>query len=265
MSNLLRPFNLENGLIGLNRDIFLKITQYLNSTSLRKYTGISEETFQWTSHIHYALYRLKCDQLPLQVLKSKQCKHQIFGRAIIFKSNSPEGIVLRERIFEDIFEMKYKYIIPDMMIIGIFGQRINDIVLELYINHYGIDTFRAYNLYTAQQLPSLYSNREGKVTHIVKDDVLTFILNMLPNQNCAYYYINDILSRNVINNIAHTPKRIGLAGVQFSITMISMKRLRFAPIRHCMDCVYFSSNGIEHISRKYDLNNSYWGSYIKCY
>jgi hypothetical protein len=249
-------------LIDLNRDVFLKITQYLKSTSLRTYIGISEETFQWTSHIHYALYRLKCDQLPLQVLKSKQCKHQISGRVIIFNSNSSEGIGLRERIFEDIFEMKYKYNIPNIMIIGIFGERINDIVLKLYINQYGMDTFRVYNLYTGQQTLSLYSQREeGKATHIHENDVLTFILNMLPNQDCAYYYINDIMSRNIISNITHTPKRIGLAGAQFSITMISMKRLRFAPIQHHIKYEYFNSNEVS-LLRNYDLNSSYFGSYI---
>jgi hypothetical protein len=69
-------FEVKNGLLGLDRDIYLSIVKFLDPSILRKvlvflfcliflfllrqYIGISEESYERIKHIHFVIYILKC-------------------------------------------------------------------------------------------------------------------------------------------------------------------------------------------------------------
>jgi hypothetical protein len=52
-------FDEKNGILGMDRDLYLSIIQFLNTKVLRNYIGLSEETLCRSNHLHYHIYRWK--------------------------------------------------------------------------------------------------------------------------------------------------------------------------------------------------------------
>jgi hypothetical protein len=52
-------FDKKNGILGMDRDLYLSIIQFLNTKVLRNYIGLSKETLCRSNHLHYYIYRWK--------------------------------------------------------------------------------------------------------------------------------------------------------------------------------------------------------------
>jgi hypothetical protein len=248
----------EMSLLDLNRDIFLKITQYLNGTSLRNYIGIGEETYDWTNHIHYALYRLKFDELPIRhhVEEPKEYKY-IFQRKIGTVYEIHEPIILKEKTLDNIFEIKFKYDFVQYLSVNILDSEDHNTFVKIALAC-GSDVFGTSNYRINREGYIMCSLREaGKRAKILEHDEITFILNMLPDKDIAYYYVNGVISRNIINKITHTPKQIGFSGI-FTMTMVSMKHLKHTPIGPPVKYVFWNYDGGNFLINKDKVVNKIW-------
>jgi hypothetical protein len=103
-------FDEPNGLLGMYRDLYLSVTQFLNTSLLRKYIGLCEETFLRINHIHFTLYRLKFDRTPLfrLTVPNKEYKLYYFGRTVMI-GNDLDEIILKEPILNKIFQLKLTF------------------------------------------------------------------------------------------------------------------------------------------------------------
>jgi hypothetical protein len=127
-------FEIENGVLGLDRDCYLSIVKLLDSSTLRKvwinifvhfflwqYIGISEESFERMKHIHFVIYRLKSiiiiillsfffsdGSLPLSrlTIPNPHGKFKLEGRKITFEGiYNRRSLILKEGISDGILEV----------------------------------------------------------------------------------------------------------------------------------------------------------------
>jgi hypothetical protein len=235
-------------LLKLHRDVFLRIVQYLKSTSLRKYIGLCEETFQYSKHLHFILYRLKRDQLPIRrsiIIKIVGDKDIVRNRIIKFVPMS-YGILLKGTVLNSVFEMKLKNNSPGSLGIIIKDSNSRKDSFELSILNNGLFVYYAYSdphiHRRTLSMDTKNQNNQNKA-NFSKDDVITFILNMLPFKDFAYYYVGGVPSKNIINKIPHTQKRIEIDGTVYSTTVISLRALKVSPILPYERYIFWNYDG----------------------
>jgi hypothetical protein len=130
-----KDFEVEKGLLGLDRDCYLSIIKFLNSSILRKvriniffylnflkYISISEESYSRMKHIHFVIYRLKSiniiiiclllffsdSSLPLSrlIFPNTHGKFKLERRNIIFECGSRKrSLVLKKGISNGILKV----------------------------------------------------------------------------------------------------------------------------------------------------------------
>jgi hypothetical protein len=139
----------------------------------------------------------------------------LFRHKSVFFSTSGKkstAIVLKDTLLDTIFEVKLEYRGTNNLIFGIIPEMktLTVPIKELPYPKFSID--HAYQKIKLQN--SYYNSPERKCptldvecTHLNRN-VLTILLNMLPGQNCMYFWINDVLSRHVLTNIPHRKKQL---------------------------------------------------------
>jgi hypothetical protein len=205
---------INDSLISLERDVFLRVLQYLNPKTLRKYIGISEETFERSNHIHFILYRMKAAETPLFKL-------------LITPKNR---FIFKEDICDpDIFEIKLEYYRSKRrcynMLIWLQHMLIEDVPPDIYFNNCkftNVDVF------------------EGRENSLFNGDILTIVIDMHPNHNMIYYKVNGVISKHIINNIPPKKYRLMLYGDDITLKVLSIKHLNIPPIRPDEKYIYWA-------------------------
>jgi hypothetical protein len=119
-------YDILNGLIGIGRDAYLKIVQYMSPEITRKYIGICEKTFGWSGHIHFTIYRLKdlfllmlcfiyLECIPLKKIIIPQRNVIFLDRTLVFLEDC--SIVLRNK-FKDC-ALQIEIIFDDSIVVSL--------------------------------------------------------------------------------------------------------------------------------------------------
>jgi hypothetical protein len=241
----LESFDEKNGLLGIDRDCFLSIVRYISPKNLRRYIGLSEETFQRINHFFYNVYRLKYNKIPAGRLFIKKRANDIrFNkRKLIGGFGYGCGtITLKEPIFENIFEMKIEYTFGNSIelkqVSAASSKPYNDTIagIILSIVNYTSTKMRFRKYYTILDicLDVTHCNKRGGNT-------LTFILDMREGKNTLYFKMNDILIPYAFNKISHTHKNIEIfMRTNEIIHVIHTKDLTHLPIEEGAKIEYYS-------------------------
>jgi hypothetical protein len=251
----LESFDQKNGILSFDRDLFLCMIQFIKTNSLRNFVGVSEETLFRKNHNFYHIYRRKFNETPIRKLLLNPHNPQLPGpmhydnpqylvsyyKRTAFANYNIGRVVLKEIIFETIFELKLSFIgnfmSVDQLSASMINQKINDgcgIFLSNLVDRYCI---RFSEFFCDKDIcidPNLYQNSRKKI--------LTFILDMREGKNNLYFKINDILLRKIICNIPHSQRMIQITlGDIESVTLISTMHLKHLPIDFSKKFDYYSS------------------------
>jgi hypothetical protein len=145
--------------------------------------------------------------------------------------------------------MKFRYIDTGKITVNLIDSKCG---LDTF--HFTItseeDYFRTNHLCLPTKTVNLRRN-EGEVPKISKNSVVTLVLNMLPKEDNLHYYVDNVISRNVINKISHTPKQIGLDGAFLEIEIISIREMKVSPILPQIRYLFMNYDG-ENFSDIYE-------------
>lgn len=237
---LLDDFDKENGLLGIDRDLYLSIVQFLNCKTLRRYIGFSEETFDRTKHSYYNVYRIKFDKTPLRnLIRDPDIAWVLyFGRTLICNSGH-EQFILKETIFESIFEIKLSYDTNFLSIKQISANSPPYRTRGSGMMCYGIYPRTEHVQYMFEEHVKSTVYLESHLYNETGANYLTVVLDMRKGQNKLYFKINGVALPLVISKIPHSKRQIEfdfVGGAQINI--ISAMQLTNLPINLSQKKVY---------------------------
>jgi hypothetical protein len=209
----IESFDEKNGLLDLDRDCYLSIIQFLNTKVLRYFIGISEESFTRKNHLHYHLYRMKYNNIPIKNLLVQMIDPflEYHGRTVT-GINGLRTITLNEPIFESIFELKLKYIKGVCITvkqadpnINFFGKNYNTkIMISGHCIRKNAFLFKEHH-HLGQTVDVTYCHKKHE------RNVLTLILDMRKYEDKLYFKINDFVIKYAIVNNPHVPKLLEIS------------------------------------------------------
>jgi hypothetical protein len=230
----------NTSLITLERDVFLRLVTYISPKALRSYIGLSEETFDRSKHIHFILYRLKFDELPISRFVDSPHLRFCIGRAIIVSNSN--SVVFREKIFDEIFDVTLKYNGKQALTVALMTTYCLETSLLMQFPQIELSSNGSKIHFNRILTPSPDCEKQDK---LLDGDELTLLVNMISKISCdrelyrtLQFRINGKTSRHVITKIPPTRHQIALEGRDILITLLTIKHLRVMPIQ-------FSKNFIE--------------------
>jgi hypothetical protein len=239
MATLVEEYDLKNGILGMDRDLFLCVIQYLNTALLRRYIGFSEESFSRTNHLHYHIYREKFNNTPLRklIIPNPPEEIQIIDRTIRFGSGR-QTITLKDKILNNIFELKLRYfkeikiqqnsVLNNEICKKGAGVEMDRNILRFRFDKYGDSCSSSFTI------NSKYLTK--------KNELLTIILNMKQGCDTLYMRINNHMIPNAFCNIPHRRRMISIEGNHFNIvTLVSANYLQTLPIDPHLKYTYWNS------------------------
>jgi hypothetical protein len=251
----LDQFNEKNDILGMDRDLYLCIIQFLNTKTLRSYIGLSEETFERIKHNFYNVYRMKYDRIPIQKLlicsDHKEAKYD--GRTLsnLFMCTQ---YTLKEKILDTIFELKMKYT-GDWIVIqqrdatphknrpkNGSGIHVGACFDNSLIRICGI-FWNMHPVYDVEEhlSPTLHMMSEQYLSKTETNEVIV-ILNMLKGKNMIHFKINGIMLPYVIYNIPHVQRQIRFQISSGGIaTIVNTMHLKHPPIDLTIEYTYYNS------------------------
>jgi hypothetical protein len=203
----------------------------MSTKTLRNYIGLCEETFLRTNHLHYHLYRIKYNEIPLRklLLKPFDPDIQLCGRTAKCLDITSR-IILKEPILDTIYEVKME--LNGNMFIDVAQTDGTTPDME-QLEHSLSCTYT--RIHISNIVPSFIYLQRSRLTWKLEIDVklchsfLTVILDMRKGQDVVYYRINDTMLFYV-SSVDHEKKYIDIIlGREDSITLISTKHLKHLP------------------------------------
>jgi hypothetical protein len=232
----LESFNQKNGLLGIDRDCYLSLIQYISTRDLRSYVGLSEKSFEWCQHYFYHVYRNKYNKIPIEKLVLYAPNpYRIFGGRTVVSTDPGIIITLKEFVFESIFEIKLKCHCQLIRIRSNIVVTLDD-EGEKYI--YKILTKSIRYLFDLQDKCMLYFDPKLFLEKGVIN--ITIILDMISRE--LYLKVDGVPIRHAICNIPHKKKRVNIWVYNgTSITLISLTHLKCVPINLSEKYIYHDS------------------------
>jgi hypothetical protein len=217
--------------------------QYISTKLLRSYVGLSEETFLRINHNFYHIYRRKFNEVPIQkLITPTSCDLvQIFGRTLVREYGYKVAFILREVIFESIFEVKLTYLHSELGKEWIYDEMVPAHRLDSGWIIY--ETMTEYISYLCEISGECMLYIKSTIGELDKENTLTIILDMREGQNVLYIRINNTLIRSAISNIPHEKKQLNIwiEGAE-RITLNSLTHLSCLPTDLSQNFIYHDSN-----------------------
>jgi hypothetical protein len=242
-----KNFDEKNGLLGLDEEIFLYMVQFIGTKLLRKYMGLSEETFQRIKFLNYRIYRIKYNSIINEIFVKQRPEEVgwIYCKEMDVSNWGGKILCTKEPIFDNIFEAKLKY---DTYFICVRQ-------IEAYVPWYkakadsGICYLKKYSKniqYVFEDTRECKKSIDSKIVHNPGGNILTVILDMRKGQGVLYFKFNDTPLPYALANISHTEKLIHVTIGGFSdtkvgnLTIVSTAFLKHLP-KGLEECKHLNS------------------------
>jgi hypothetical protein len=274
---------INESLTTLERDVFLRIVQYIAPKTLRNYIGISEETYQRSKHIHFIIYRLKNNETPVKRLFHHNSVNIFRNRTVRFAEKN-SIMVLKDTLLNNILEIKFKVngvrifkfgIVPEIKDFTNLNRKLPYPKFFIYTNEYtiiehdnsydgivkrlnrdiGHSRRRDRNKEYKYELYTYVRTADLERVEYNENNTITLLINMLPKQNCMFLWLNDVLSRHALTNIPHRKRHLIFEGHN-EITFISINHLSKTPITLNNKFVNWDYNGKNFWQNPSRINSS---------
>jgi hypothetical protein len=226
--------NAECGLLGLDRDCYLSLIQYISSKNLRNYVGLSEESFQRGQHSYYHFYRNKYNQIPLRklLLHPKDIELTCFDRTLINRHMQTKSVILKETLLGTICELKLKYTGYSIMVHNI------NAIYEHLRSGTGIRT----NMKKIEIVGANWEKGINTKGLIEGSNEISVILNMLEGFNTMQFKLNGVLLPHMICDIPHNKRQFKIdVGYRTEAIVISTTHLKHPPVKYGVQYRYYDA------------------------